>query len=83
LLDHTLLNHRRYVHKLHHRNADPEPFSGITMHPVEHLYYFSNAFTPSLYLSNLSPLVFTWNFIHLTIAPGAGHSGWEDHFQVQ
>lgn len=26
-----------YVHKLHHRNADPEPFSGMTMHPVEHL----------------------------------------------
>lgn len=70
-----------YVHKLHHRNADPEPFSGMTMHPVEHLYYFSNAFTPSLYMSSLSPLIFTWNFIHLTIAPGAGHSGWEDHFQ--
>merc|ERR1719446_1983129 len=64
----------KYVHSLHHRNADPEPFSGMTMHPVEHLYYFSNAFTPSLYLSCLSPLVFTWNFIHLTIAPGAGHS---------
>lgn len=108
-----------YVHKLHHRNADPEPFSGMTMHPIgklqfclalfsgfwkrpsnarlrshatltlsvpafsaEHLYYFSNAFTPSLYLSGLSPLIFTWNFIHLTIAPGAGHSGWEDHFQA-
>lgn len=71
-----------YVHKLHHRNADPEPFSGMTMHPIEHLYYFSNAFTPSLYLSNLSPIIFTWNFIHLTIAPGAGHSGWEDHFQA-
>lgn len=51
-------------------------------HPVEHLYYFSNAFTPSLYMSSLSPLIFTWNFIHLTIAPGAGHSGWEDHFQA-
>merc|ERR1719453_2248644 len=50
------------------------------MHPVEHIYYFSNAFTPSLFLP-LSPLVFTWNFIHLTIAPGAGHSGFEDHFQ--
>eukprot|EP00040_Diaphanoeca_grandis_P025498 m.141293 g.141293 ORF g.141293 m.141293 type:complete len:487 (-) comp30177_c0_seq1:252-1712(-) len=71
-----------YVHKLHHRNADPEPFSGMTMHPIEHLYYFSNAFTPSLYLGCLSPLVFTWNFIHLTIAPGAGHSGYEDHFQA-
>jgi len=71
----------KYVHSLHHRNADPEPFSGMTMHPIEHLYYFSNAFTPSLYL-NLSPLVFLWNFIHLTIAPGAGHSGFEDHFQA-
>ena len=71
----------RYVHSLHHRNADPEPFSGMTMHPVEHLYYFSNAFVPTLYMS-LSPLIFVWNFIHLTIAPGAGHSGWEDHFQA-
>jgi len=71
----------RYVHSLHHRNADPEPFSGMTMHPVEHLYYFSNAFVPSLYC-NLSPLIFLWNFIHLTIAPGAGHSGFEDHFQA-
>ena len=67
-----------YVHKLHHRNADPEPFSGMTMHPIEHLYYFSNAFVPSLYLGCLSPVIFTWNFIHLTIAPGAGHSGFED-----
>ena len=71
-----------YVHKLHHRNADPEPFSGMTMHPIEHLYYFSNAFIPSLYATSLSPLIFLWNFIHLTIAPGAGHSGWEDHFQA-
>eukprot|EP00656_Telonema_subtile_P037843 TRINITY_DN4224_c0_g1_i1.p1 TRINITY_DN4224_c0_g1~~TRINITY_DN4224_c0_g1_i1.p1 ORF type:complete len:272 (-),score=57.87 TRINITY_DN4224_c0_g1_i1:64-879(-) len=71
----------KYVHSLHHRNADPEPFSGMTMHPVEHLYYFSNAFVPSLYLQ-LSPLIFLWNFMHLTIAPGAGHSGFEDHFQA-
>ena len=27
----------RFVHSLHHRNADPEPFSGMTMHPIEHL----------------------------------------------
>ena len=30
---------------------------------------------------NLSPIVFLWNFVHLTFAPGAGHSGFEDHFQ--
>jgi len=27
----------RLVHSLHHRNTDPEPFSGLAMHPVEHL----------------------------------------------
>jgi len=72
----------KYVHSLHHRNTDPEPFSGMTMHPVEHLYYFSNAFIPSLYCNSLSPLVFLWCFTHLTLAPGAGHSGFEDHFQA-
>ena len=71
----------KYVHSLHHRNADPEPFSGMSMHPVEHLYYFSCAFIPSLYIG-LSPLIFCWNFVHLTFAPGAGHSGWEDHWQA-
>ena len=30
-----------YVHSLHHRNSDPEPFSGMCMHPVEHIYYLS------------------------------------------
>jgi len=72
----------RFVHSLHHRCTDPEPFSGMTMHPVEHLYYFSNALVPTLYLSGLSPLVFQWIFVHLSLAPGAGHSGWEDHFQA-
>ena len=72
----------KYVHSLHHRNADPEPFSGMTMHPIEHLYYFSNVFVPCLYLDGLSPLIFLWCFTHLTIAPGAGHSGFEDNFQA-
>lgn len=70
----------KYVHSLHHRNTDPEPFSGLCMHPVEHLVYFSCALVPSLYV-RLPPIIYMWNFLHLAIAPGAGHSGWEDHFQ--
>ena len=70
----------KYVHSLHHRNTDPEPFSGLCMHPIEHLYYYSNVWTPCLYVT-LSPFVFLYTFVHLTIAPGAGHSGFEDHFQ--
>eukprot|EP00039_Didymoeca_costata_P023340 m.6765 g.6765 ORF g.6765 m.6765 type:complete len:469 (-) comp3580_c0_seq1:124-1530(-) len=69
----------KYVHSLHHRNNDIEPFSGLCMHPIEHLYYFS-CFAPSL-ISGLSPFILMWNGIHLLISPAASHSGWEDHFQ--
>ena len=37
-----------YVHSLHHRNTDIEPFAGLCMHPVEHLFYFS-CVAPALY----------------------------------
>ncbi|GMH50762.1 hypothetical protein TL16_g00861 [Triparma laevis f. inornata] len=70
----------RLVHSLHHRNTDPEPFSGLTMHPMEHLYYYSNALFPCIYMTGLSPLVFHFLFFHLVFAPAAGHSGFEDHF---
>eukprot|EP00811_Abedinium_folium_P033732 NODE_6674_length_1649_cov_9.680026.p1 GENE.NODE_6674_length_1649_cov_9.680026~~NODE_6674_length_1649_cov_9.680026.p1 ORF type:complete len:457 (-),score=129.84 NODE_6674_length_1649_cov_9.680026:206-1576(-) len=72
----------QYVHKLHHRDSDPEPFSGMCMHPVEHLLYFSNAFLPALFLPGLSPFIFMYTVVHLVLAPAAGHSGWEDHFQA-
>jgi sterol desaturase/sphingolipid hydroxylase (fatty acid hydroxylase superfamily) len=69
----------KQVHSLHHRNTDPEPFSGLCMHPVEHLYYYS-CVLPSLVLT-LSPYAFLWNGVHLLLSPAASHSGWEDHFQ--
>lgn len=71
----------KYVHSLHHRNTDPEPFSGLCMHPVEHLIYFSNALVPTLVFP-VSPLIYMWLFIHLGLAPAAGHSGFEDHWQA-
>eukprot|EP00494_Astrolonche_serrata_P034468 UN34737 len=39
----------KYVHSLHHRNTDIEPFAGLCMHPIEHLYYYACIF-PSLYI---------------------------------
>jgi sterol desaturase/sphingolipid hydroxylase (fatty acid hydroxylase superfamily) len=68
------------VHSLHHRNTDIEPFSGLCMHPIEHLYYYS-CILPNL-LVFCSPLHLLWNGVHLLIAPAAGHSGFEDHFQA-
>merc|ERR550525_1946952 len=65
----------KYIHSLHHRNTDIEPFSGLCMHPIEHLYYYSCIF-PSLYFF-MSPFHFWWNGCHLLISPAASHSGWE------
>ena len=67
------------VHSLHHRNTDIEPFSGLCMHPVEHLYYFA-CVMPSLFFL-CSPYAFLWNGVHLLLSPAASHSGYEDHFQ--
>jgi sterol desaturase/sphingolipid hydroxylase (fatty acid hydroxylase superfamily) len=69
----------KQVHSLHHRNTDVEPFSGLCMHPVEHLYYFA-CVLPSL-VFYCSPFAFLWNGVHLLLSPGASHSGYEDHFQ--
>ena len=69
----------KFVHSLHHRNIDIEPFAGLCMHPVEHLFYFS-CVGPSLYC-RAHPFVFWWNGVHLLLSPAASHSGWEDHLQ--
>jgi len=68
-----------FVHSLHHRNTDIEPFSGTCMHPVEHLYYFSSYLGSLIFVC--SPFAFYWNGVHLLLSPAASHSGWEDHFQ--
>jgi sterol desaturase/sphingolipid hydroxylase (fatty acid hydroxylase superfamily) len=69
----------RQVHSLHHRNTDVEPFSGLCMHPVEHLYYYSCILPNLVFLC--SPFAFVWNGVHLLLSPAASHSGYEDHFQ--
>jgi sterol desaturase/sphingolipid hydroxylase (fatty acid hydroxylase superfamily) len=69
-----------HVHSLHHRNTDIEPFAGLTMHPIEHLYYYA-CILPSIMVF-ASPFHFLWNGMHLLLAPGASHSGYEDHFQA-
>jgi sterol desaturase/sphingolipid hydroxylase (fatty acid hydroxylase superfamily) len=68
------------VHALHHRNTDIEPFAGLSMHPIEHLYYFS-CVLPSL-VFYVSPFALLFNGMHLLLSPAAGHSGYEDHMQA-
>lgn len=69
----------KYVHSTHHRNTDIEPFAGLCMHPIEHLYYYTSSGHAFYMLA--TPWAFLWNGIHLILSPAASHSGYEDCMQ--
>ena len=65
----------RRVHALHHRNTNPGPWSGLSMHPVEHIAYFSAMAIHWIVPSH--PLHMLFNQFHLLMAPVPGHAGFE------
>jgi sterol desaturase/sphingolipid hydroxylase (fatty acid hydroxylase superfamily) len=68
----------KYIHAVHHRNSDVEPFAGLAMHPAEHLYYFL-CYGPLL-IAKTSPFILLWMGTHVILSPAASHSGYEDHW---
>ena len=70
----------KYIHSLHHRNTDIEPFAGLCMHPLEHQFYYS-CYVPCLIL-RLHPFILFWMGVHVVLSPAASHSGYEDHFSA-
>lgn len=67
----------RHVHSLHHKSYNPGPWSGLSMHPVEHFLYYSCATLPPLFIS-VHPLHFLYTKFHADIAPIGGHSGMDE-----
>lgn len=64
----------RHVHSLHHKSYNPGPWSGLSMHPVEHFIYYSCAWLPPLFMA-VHPLHFLYTKFHADIAPVGGHDG--------
>ncbi len=66
----------RHVHSLHHRNVNVGPWSGFSMHPVEHFLYISSLCIHWVVASHPIHLIF--HVIYL--GPGAAmtHTGYED-----
>ena len=60
---HTPLFYR--FHALHHRNTDIGPWSGLSMHPVEHLFYFGTALIHFLVPTHPVHLIFHLAFYGL------------------
>ncbi|MDB5657592.1 MAG: methylsterol oxidase [Cypionkella sp.] len=65
----------KYVHSLHHANVNPGPWSGIAMHPVEHLFYFSTVLIHAIVPSH--PVHVIFNLVHAGLTPGQGHTGFD------
>lgn len=65
----------RSVHKLHHANVNPGPWSGLAMHPVEHALYFSGVMIHWIVPSH--PIHAIFHLVHLGLAPAPGHTGFD------
>jgi sterol desaturase/sphingolipid hydroxylase (fatty acid hydroxylase superfamily) len=63
----------RLVHSVHHKNVNTGPWSGLAMHPIEHLLYFSGvllfAFVPA------HPIHVLFALQILALSPMISHSG--------
>ena len=65
----------RHVHELHHRNINVGPWSGISMHPVEHLLYF----TPFIlwWFVPVHPVIIIITGFYQALNPSLSHSGFD------
>jgi len=68
----------KYVHSVHHYANNPGPWSGLAMHPFEHLVYFSRS--SWILFTAVHPAIFLFSNIRATVGPAAGHHGYEDFF---
>ena len=65
----------KVAHSLHHRNINPGPWSGLSMHPIEHLVYFSTILL--FFLIPSHPIHMINLASRLGVAPAQGHTGFD------
>ena len=65
----------KQIHSIHHRNINPGPWSGLSMHPIELVLYFSSLLIFFLVPSHPVHMLFLL-YWQLLGAP-SGHSGYE------
>lgn len=80
---HFYLSHRAlhwkplydFAHELHHRNANTGPWTGISMHPLEHLIYFSVFLL--WWIVPVHPIIIVLTGLFQGIGPAVSHSGFD------
>lgn len=65
----------RWVHSVHHNSNNPSPWSSLSMHPVEHLLYFSTVLYHLVLPSNPIVALYQLHFAGFGALPG--HIGFD------
>ncbi len=65
----------RLAHSVHHRNINVGPWSGISMHPVEHIIYFSSILIHAVVASH--PVHVMFHLYIQALDPAFSHSGFD------
>lgn len=63
------------VHALHHRNTNVGPWSGLSMHPVEHLIFFSSILIHWVLAAH--PIHILFHMQHQALTAVTSHTGFE------
>lgn len=65
----------RSVHSLHHRNTNVGPWSGMSMHPIEHLIYFGTVLIH--FIVPASPLLIIFHLQYYSLTAATTHTGYQ------
>ena len=65
----------RRVHYLHHRNTNVGPWSGMSMHPVEHIIYFGTVLIHWVVPAN--PFIIIYHLQYYALSAATTHTGFE------
>ena len=65
----------RWVHSVHHNSVNPSPWSSLSMHPVEHLLYWSGALLHLIVPSH--PLIALYHIYAAGFGAVVGHIGFD------
>jgi len=65
----------KVAHALHHRNTNIGPWSGLSMHPIEHLLFFSSVLIH--WIVSAHPIHILFHMQHQALTAATSHTGFE------
>ncbi|WP_210527332.1 sterol desaturase family protein [Rubellimicrobium arenae] len=65
----------KWIHSVHHNSVNPSPWSSLSMHPIEHLLYFSSSLIHLVIPSN--PILAIYQLHYSGFGAVVGHIGFD------